>query len=172
MEFSNELFPQVVELTLILVRYIIGPDGHIDLDRFGQAEALSDLFHAVLSTCGDCPFLESVKFLRKAVSTALATVEGDTNDGTILTNTTVNHEGPLRSLNALNHASFAHLRELLDESMLGLHEIHAHLRAQGLPADMLLRCQDALLICEMLCTVLQHPTTPRRPDALAGRLQP
>ena len=63
MEFSNELFPKVLELTLILVSYITGPDGHIDLDRFSQAEALSDLFHAVLSTCGDCPFLESVKFL-------------------------------------------------------------------------------------------------------------
>ena len=172
MEFSNELFPKVVELTLILVSYITGPDGHIDLDRFSQAEAISDLFHAVLSTCGDCPFLANVKFLWKAVSTALATIEGETTDGNILTNTQITHEGPLRSLNALNHVSFQYLRPLLDESMLGLHEIHAHLRAQALPADMLLRCQDVLLICEMLCTVLQHPTTPRRPNALEERLQP
>ena len=60
MHFPDSMFSQIVEFTLIIIRYLTDDTGRIDLDRFSQIEALSDLFYAILTTCGDCIYLSSI----------------------------------------------------------------------------------------------------------------
>ena len=123
MHFPDSMFSQIVEFTLIIIRYLTDDTGRIDLDRFSQIEALSDLFYAILTTCGDCIYLSSIKFFWKSFATALATIEGENGDGSVQTITTVDHHGPLRALTALDHPSFDYLRQLLDEAITGLHHL-------------------------------------------------
>ena len=123
MHFPDSMFSQIVEFTLIIIRYLTDDTGRIDLDRFSQIEALSDLFYAILTTCGDCIYLSSIKFLWKSFATALATIEGENGDESIQTITTSDHHGPLRALTALDHPCFDYLRQLLDEAITGLHHL-------------------------------------------------
>lgn len=109
------------------------------------------------------------QILLESCATALATIEGENGDGPIQTITTIDHHGPLRALTALDHPSFKILRPLLDEATTGLHHLQAYLRAQDQPDDFHDRCQDCILLCELVCHTMGRPHTPHRADHLNMR---
>ena len=98
MDFSQVMLSQIVELALLIGRFVTDDHNRIDLDRFSQIEAVSDVFYAILTACGDCLSLANMKLVWKAAATALATIESESGDGPILAITQVNHYGPLHSL--------------------------------------------------------------------------
>ena len=85
MDFSQTMLTQVIELTLLLGTYVTDQEHRVDLDKFATLEAIRDTFHAVLTACGDCLSLSSLKLVWKAVASTLATVESEASDSPILT---------------------------------------------------------------------------------------
>ena len=78
MEFSAVELEIAVELTSLLVCFMMDDDHHLDLDRISQVESISSAFFAILQACGACDFLLNVKLVWKAAATAIATVEAET----------------------------------------------------------------------------------------------
>ena len=123
MEFSAVELEIAVELTSLLVCFMMDDDHHLDLDRMSQVESISSAFFAILQACGACDFLLNVKLVWKAAATAIATVEAETGMDPAATIPTINHEGPLRRpLTVLDHLEYVH--GLLPEATTGLYTLH------------------------------------------------
>ena len=113
MEFSQVELAIAVELTLLLVRFMMDDDHHLDLDRMAQVESVASVFFAILQACGACDFLLNVKVVWKAAATAMATVEAETGMDPAATIPILNHEGPRRPLTVLDHLQYAYVHGLL-----------------------------------------------------------
>ena len=160
MYFSNELFSQIVELTLLYLTFLHDNENRLDLDKFSQVESLQEIFYTILCQCGDAIFLQSAKMYWKATTSALAMIEGQ-HCPTIDTPTQIDRNGPLRCLATLSAPQFAHLAQHVDEAKQGLHEFSAFLQAYGHPQSFHDHAQDCLLILDDLSYVLGLPRTPR-----------
>ena len=160
MYFSNELFSQIVELTLLYMTFLHDNENRLDLDKFSQVESLQEIFYTILHQCGDAIFLQSAKMYWKATTSALAMIEGQ-HCPTIDTPTQIDRNGPLRCLATLSAPQFAHLAQHVDEAKQGLHEFSAFLQAYGHPQSFHDHAQDCLLILDDLSHVLGLPRTPR-----------
>ena len=160
MYFSNELFTQIVELTLLYMTFLHDHENRLDLDKFSQVESLQEIFYTILHQCGDAIFLQSAKMYWKATTSALAMIEGQ-HCPTIDTPTQIDRNGPLRCLATLSAPQFAHLAQHVDEAKQGLHEFSAFLQAYGHPQSFHDHAQDCLLILDDLSYILGLPRTPR-----------
>ena len=160
MYFSNELFSQIVELTLLYMTFLHDNENRLDLDKFSQVESLQEIFYTILCQCGDAIFLQSAKMYWKATTSALAMLEGQ-HCPTIDTPTQIDRNGPLRCLATLSAPQFTHLAQHVDDAKQGLHEFSAFLQAYGHPQSFHDHAQDCLLILDDLSHVLGLPRTPR-----------
>ena len=160
MYFNDSLLAQAVELTLILLNYVTGDQGSIDLDRLEEIESCVELCYSILSICGDALYLTSLKLYWKAAASCIATIEGDTGDGVVRTPTTI-EVGHIRALSTLQHPDHEHLQIHLAESISFLHHVQAFLRAGAHHTAFLDRNQDCLLILANACQFLGHPHTPQ-----------
>ena len=158
MEFSAVELEIAVELTSLLVCFMMDDDHHLDLDRMSQVESISSAFFAILQACGACDFLLNVKLVWKAAATALATVEAETGMDPAATIPTINHEGPLRPLTVLDHLQYAYVHGLLPEATTGLHDIEAFLTIDH--PDLRRRVEDTILILATVSRIMNQDFSP------------